>query len=149
MGTETERCLECGRKLGQGRPDRKFCCTECKNRYHNRMQSRNRNIKAKTMNQIERNYEILDGLLRLGINSIGKEEALHMGFRSGFVTSFRKQRTRITSCCFDISYRDTEERIWSIRRASLMRFSVNVNQNDSLTLQDRIVADGNDPEKDR
>ena len=29
------RCLNCGREIPSGRPDKKFCSTDCKNRYQN------------------------------------------------------------------------------------------------------------------
>lgn len=110
------RCLECGEAIGPGRPDRKFCSARCRNRYNNKKTRSSRSTKVKVVSQLERNYEILSGLLKYNITSMPKLELVSMGFRPEFVTSFKQCRGYVMMCCFDISYRETQEKICRISR---------------------------------
>ncbi len=110
------RCLECGDLIGPGRPDRKFCSARCRNRYNNRKTRSSRSVKIKVLSHLDRNYEILDGLLKYKITSMPKLELANMGFRPEYVTSFKKCRGYAVMCCFDISYRETPEKICRISR---------------------------------
>ena len=49
-------CLECGDRIEYGRQDKKFCCEECKNRYHNRQARRSRVFRLRVMSALEKNY---------------------------------------------------------------------------------------------
>lgn len=110
-------CMECGASLGNGRPDRKFCSNECKNRYHNREVRKSRAGKLQVLSRLNRNYEILSGLLKLGITDIGREEILLQGFSLETLTSCRKQGHHQVCSCFDILFDIYPGFIRHIRRA--------------------------------
>lgn len=97
-------CLECGQELSYGRRNRKFCSVGCKNHYHNRFANSSRIVKMRIINALQRNYRILEKLLKLDITAIGRMEVEQMGFRCEYVTSHRKVRRHNEYWCFDIRY---------------------------------------------
>jgi len=111
-------CLECGDAINEikGRSDRKFCCEECRNRYHYRDTRMGRNIKARVKTRLEHNHDILEGLLKMGQTSIGKTEALQMGFDPNYMTTCQLGRGHMDCSCYDISYRVTDSRICKISK---------------------------------
>lgn len=119
------RCLECGDNIAYGRKDKKFCSDECKNRHHNSLARMSKNAKRKVLTLLERNYNVLDQLVREGVEAIWISDAVALGFSPGYSTSYRKKGRREHYHCFDISYDMTPNRISSISKI----------QNLSLTLQ--------------
>lgn len=119
-------CLECGDKIKYGRTDKKFCCEECRNRHHNREASESRAFKRKILRLLDRNYEILESVLRSGVTSVSVTDLLPRGFSPHIVTSFCRMRKHCECCCFDIKYRLTPGKISFISKI----------QNVSVTLQD-------------
>lgn len=110
-------CLECGRTVtNYGRSDKKFCCPECKNRYHNRNAGLHRNIRSRALRALDRNWSILDALLKKGKTCIQLAELLDAGFNIGYVTSVVKSRGQVEYYCFDIRYRRSVGRVFGIRR---------------------------------
>ena len=118
------RCLECGERISYGRKDRKFCCEECKNKHHNNLARMSKNAKRKVLALLDRNYCILDQLVREGIDAVWLSDAVALGFSPGYSTSHRKMGSRNHYHCFDISYIMTPNRLSSISKI----------QNLSLTL---------------
>lgn len=112
------KCLECGDEIGYGRPDRKFCCPTCKNKYNNRRSQGSRLMKLKVINALNHNHEILSRLLKAGMTEIYILDAKRLGFSFEYVTSFRKVRSYAEFCCFDIKYRLTPTRLTSIYKMS-------------------------------
>ena len=98
-----KHCLECGRTV-YGRPDRKFCCSGCKDRWHNRQMHVYSKLRLKIMNALDRNYTILTRLLAQGIRTIDRVDIEHLGFRLDCVTSYRKVNRHDECRCFDIKY---------------------------------------------
>ena len=106
------RCLQCGDVLPYGRPDRKFCSCECKNKYNNlRRFPRPKETEVRVMAILRRNYVILRKLLIMGVTSIDRETLLQLGFDAQYGTSFRKQGHRDIFTCFDILYELTPSRV--------------------------------------
>ena len=83
-------CLECGNEIGYGRPDRKFCSPNCKNRYNNRKVRNYRNMKLRVQNALDKNHEILRQLVRLGVGSVSLSELSVLGFNLSYSTSHTK-----------------------------------------------------------
>lgn len=110
------RCLECGDRISYGRRDKKFCSEDCRNRHHNHISQAGRRLKRRVMASLEKNYSILDDLVRSGVESISLTELMIMGFNPGYATSFRKLRSRMEICCFDICYILTPSRLYSISK---------------------------------
>ena len=112
-------CLECGAPLGAGgRSDRKFCSQECKNLWHNSRNGSYRNFRQKILSYLDRNHQILENLLRIGIRSVDRNEIISLGFSPCHMTSFTKYRTHVKYFCYDICYHISESRIWGIEKHS-------------------------------
>lgn len=123
MSYETEksassrgRCLECGDDITYGRSDRKFCCEHCKNKYNNRKIRSIRSARIKVNSAIDRNYRILDDLLKKGISSIGILDILSMGYSLEYMTSCLRSRYHQEFRCYDIRYQMSERRVFGIER---------------------------------
>ena len=108
--------MECGRKL-HGRPDKKFCSTECKNRYNNRRLSYYRKAKSDVLTKLDRNHEMLDCLCSAGVYSTNLEDLISAGFSMDAVTAHRKGPNGHEEYgCYDIFYCRTASRIIGIHR---------------------------------
>ena len=125
---EVPRCLECGDEIVYGRSDKKFCSDECRNRHHNHHHRACRQYKRMVTTILDRNYDILDELVRSGIDAIWVADAIAVGYNPAYVTSYRKHGKRSMCHCYDICYVTTDNRMTSISKI----------QNLSLPLQ---VAD--------
>ncbi len=112
-------CLECGSVSYGGREDKKFCCTECKNRYNNRRSQTLRNLKLRIRTGIDRNYRILSSLVRLKVKTAELSELSMRGFNSDFVTSHSRSGRKDICACYDIVFTKTPARITSIHRIRL------------------------------
>ena len=114
------RCLNCGREIPIGRPDKKFCNTDCKNRYHNRKKKQHRGVvEQRVLRILERNHSILDKLERLGIHSVDHYTLIGLGYNLEYVTSYRKSGVHHQYACFDIHYEQTPTRIKKIVRTTI------------------------------
>jgi len=111
-------CLECGDMIAGtiGRADRKFCCDSCRNKYNYRGTRIKRNIKARTHNILQHNYEILEALIAMDRTSIDRTEALQLGMDPNFMTTCQVGRGHIDCSCYDISYRITAGKISKISK---------------------------------
>ncbi len=115
------RCLECGSPLAYGsRTDKKFCCGECKNRWHNRRVRSSRVFRMRVISSLEKNYRILSDLLKAGVNMIPVTTLGQMGFDFSHITGYRKGRKSTEMWCYDISFTITETVVKSIARLDLM-----------------------------
>ena len=110
-------CLECGDKIRYGRSDKKFCCDDCKNRHNNKMAKFSRANRRKVMSMLTRNYMILEQLLKSGIASAEITDLISEGFVPDCVTGFHKNRFQAHEySCFDIKYKMTDSRVYSISK---------------------------------
>lgn len=110
-------CLFCGEPIPDGRPDKKFCSSVCKNRWHNRKNSSPRDkVQVRIIRILERNYDILERLVNLGIKQLDILILINMGFNINYGTSYRKSGIHDRYACFDISYELTPSRIKKIVR---------------------------------
>lgn len=113
------RCLECGEPLAEyGRRDRKFCCPHCKDDWHNRNRRDLRSLRMKLETALSRNYVILDAMLDAGMTSARIEDLVQVGFKTDYVSSFRKSGRKDVVWCYDIKYVLTGTRITQIERLS-------------------------------
>jgi len=115
------KCLECGDRIRYGREDKKFCSDECRNRFHYKRNKEAILARRRAERSIEKNYGILDGILKEGVSEIDVSEIVALGFRPEYVTYFKKNRRFIELACFDIRYRMSELRIFGIERMDTMR----------------------------
>ena len=109
-------CLECGEQIRYGRTDKKFCSDRCKNKHHNDMAKAGRIARHKVIKLIDRNYEILDELIRSGTDAAGLTDLVAAGFVPGMVTSYRRSGRHDVYTCYDIKYIMTSTRLFSIMK---------------------------------
>lgn len=109
-------CLECGDSIDYGRVNRKFCCDECKDKYHYRMQRNYRSVRLRVVNALNKNHEILDKLIGMSVFSIDLGDLAQLGFTSTYATACRKAGCHMEYRCFDIKYHMSDRRVFSIER---------------------------------
>ncbi len=109
-------CLECGNVIRYGRTDKKYCCEDCRTKHHNDQARAGRSMKNRILRAIDRNYEILDELLKSGADEAGLVELTAAGFVPGVSTSYRKTGKHDEYTCFDIKYIMTRTRVYSIMK---------------------------------
>lgn len=116
-----QKCLQCGNDMGYGRSNRKFCCETCKNRYNNSRRYVHTAYRDKVNRNLERNYGILNTLVKMGIDQIPLSEAQSMGFNPHLVTAISRTGRRPTYhySCYDISFKISDSRIFNIQRITL------------------------------
>lgn len=117
--SEKSSCLECGKKIQYGRPDKKFCCLSCKNTYNNRMKKHLECNRSRITRCLENNYRILYSLYRTNVRSISIAEIISMGFSLAVMTSYSKVGRYEEYACYDISYQISSTKVFNIRRLSL------------------------------
>jgi len=114
--TGTRLCLECGDAIEYGRVTKKFCCEECRNRYHYKLNRNYRNTHLRVSRVLEKNHEVLERLLEMSVVSIGLEELAGLGFDPSYMTACRKEGPHIEYRCYDIKYYKSDRRIYSLER---------------------------------
>ena len=118
-------CLECGDKIKYGRTDKKFCCDDCRNRHYNTKLKEGRAYRRKVLSLLQKNYDLLEDLLKSGVDSAEFADLVTLGFTPDAVTFYHRSRRHDDFACFDIKYKMSESRIYSISKI----------QNVSLPLQ--------------
>ena len=109
-------CLECGDKIRYGRIDKKFCCDDCRNRHYNSKLKEGRAYRRKVLSLLQRNYELLEELLKTGVDSADFADLVTLGFTPDAVTFYHRSRRHDDFACFDIKYKMSESRIYSISK---------------------------------
>ncbi|MBQ1699158.1 MAG: hypothetical protein II029_01680 [Bacteroidales bacterium] len=113
------RCLECGDPLPYGRADMKYCSVRCKSRYNYVRNAGAKGARVKIMNALDRNYGILDHLVRTGVSWMEIPDLVQLGFDVDCFTSYHKFRNRSEYRCFDIKYNKSQHRVYGIARVQL------------------------------
>ena len=109
-------CLECGDKIKYGRTDKKFCSDDCRNRHFNNKLKEGRAYRRKVLTLLQKNYELLDELIKSGIDSADFADLVTLGFTPDAVTFYHRSRRHDDFACFDIKYKMSESRIYSISK---------------------------------
>ena len=119
-------CLECGDQIRYGRTDKKFCCEDCKIKHYNNRMKAARSFKNKVIAIINRNYEVLDALLRDGADSAELVDLMTMGFVPGVVTSYRRSGKHDVFTCYDIKYIMTGTKVYSLMKINNLSVNLQV-----------------------
>ncbi len=109
-------CLECGDKIKYGRTDKKFCSDDCRNRHFNNKLKEGRAYRRKVLTLLQKNYDLLDELIKSGIDSADFADLVTLGFTPDAVTFYHRSRRHDDFACFDIKYKMSESRIYSISK---------------------------------
>lgn len=107
-------CLQCGKPLAAGRPDRKFCSPQCKNRWHNAQVGRYHNYRLRVVHALDRNHLILKRIHDSGLRSVSRVEAMSMGFQPDYFTGCSVVNRHVEYVCFDYRYYVSINRVWGI-----------------------------------
>lgn len=110
------KCLECGDQIKYGRKDKKFCCEDCKTRHYNNLARSGRVYKRRVMQMLAKNYELLDGLVKAGEESVDLADIVSLGFTPEMVTYCNRSHRNFEFACYDIKYRMSENRLYSISK---------------------------------
>lgn len=123
---QPHRCLCCGNDMSYGRPDRKFCSQTCKDQYHNSRRTNSKLARFRVDSILEKNYSILNNLLKMGISQVPRPDIIAMGFNPDFMTHAGVGKTTICEyACYDIAYRISDARVFNIHRMSLNLRQIN------------------------
>lgn len=117
IDNDMRRCRQCGQVMAvdTGRPDRKFCCQECKNAWHNANRVVSiRHYHDRISRVLESNYMILKHLQVMGVTSMDLRTLKELRFNTDYCTSFTKLAHRHHYTCFEIHYDLTATRILNI-----------------------------------
>lgn len=112
-----QECLNCGDPIvyGTGRSDRRFCCEDCKNAWHNEKKTGSwHRYRDRVNTKLEHNRNILWKLYKMGIKSIDRLSIKSLGFDDDYATSFYKVGKKCIVCCFDMKYETTPTRLRNI-----------------------------------
>lgn len=114
-------CLECGSPV-YGRTDKKFCCKECKNKYHNQENREFNKLRSDVFSGIMRNHDILHSLLKQGQTSAKLVDLEEEGFNVKLITSHRKGRCkRDEYACLDLWYYRNSSRIYNLHKKEVKK----------------------------
>lgn len=113
---EGPHCLECGEVIW-GRPDKKFCNSDCRNAWHSHLRSLARQMHSNTISVLNNNYAILSGMLQMKKSSCPVGSLKAMGFNPELVThKGEKVGRHIEYRCFDLAYSLTHGKLFNLHR---------------------------------
>lgn len=118
---KTSHCLECGDEISYGRTDKKFCCEECRVKHNNSLGQYSRMYRRRVLRSLQKNYEILQNLIRDGVESIDIIELNLLGFNPACITSYQRVHGRVRFSCYDIKYIISENRLFGLTRMTKVK----------------------------
>lgn len=111
---KVQHCLECGKPL-YGRPDKKFCSSNCKNGWHYQESAGYIRLKNWTISALSRNHHLLLDLIRRGEDRCTLSELQMRGFTPQLVTShLENDGEHRRYACYDILYTQSPTEIYDI-----------------------------------
>lgn len=122
------KCLHCGEKIRYGRTDKRFCCEECRVEHHNVQMKDSRAFRRRVLSQLSSNYNLLSQLLQAGTDSILLSDIVAMGFVPGVMTSCSRAGKHDEFGCFDIKYRMTATKLYSIIKIQNVSLNLHADQ---------------------
>ena len=82
--------------------------------HHNEQMKQSRAFRRRVLSQLSSNYNLLSTVLQTGADSILLTDIFAMGFVPGIVTSYSRAGKHDEFGCFDIKYRMTATKLYSI-----------------------------------
>lgn len=99
-----KKCEECGTEL-LGRTDKRFCSTECRTTYYNRLNSFKTNFMRNINNILRKNRRILEKYNPDGKSKVQKTRLLDEGFKFSYFTNIYKTKSGKTYFfCYEQGY---------------------------------------------
>ncbi len=104
-------CLQCGEKI-VGRIDKKFCDSQCRNSYNNKIKRENEKLIVDINRILRKNRKILKQFNPEGKTTIRKEYLTKLGFDFKFHThSFNTKSGFTYKFCYEYGYLEMEDGI--------------------------------------
>ncbi len=128
------RCLHCGEKISYGRSDKKYCCEDCRVEHNNSLVREGKAFRRRVLAQLSANYDLLATVLQSGADTILMADIVSMGFAPSVLTSYRRVGKHIEYGCFDIKYRMTPFKIYSIYKIQNVSLNLHVDIETEQTL---------------
>lgn len=128
------RCLHCGEKISYGRSDKKFCCEDCRVEHNNSLVRDSRAFRRRVLAQLSANYDLLATVIQSGRDSIPLPDIVSMGFAPNALTSYRRVGKHMEFGCFDIKYRMTSSKIYSIYKIQNVSLNLHADLETEQTL---------------
>lgn len=114
-----KHCLQCGDEITYGRADKKFCSTVCRHAYWNGKTKDYRTYHLRVLNAIDKNYRILDRVIKMKLDSLDLMTMVQFGFRPGVYTASRRiGKHHQEYFIFEIRFQMSESKVYGIKRAS-------------------------------
>ena len=102
------KCLECGDEF-TGRADKKFCTTDCRSSYNNRLNSDSTNFMRNINNILRKNRRILAELNPDGKAKVHRDKLLDRGFKFSYFTNiYQTKQGKSYHFCYDQGYMDID-----------------------------------------
>lgn len=106
-------CLNCDNPL-YGRPDKKFCSEDCKDKYYYQIRKTKHLAKTQVIEWIDFNYQILRGIIATKSKSVNRKEIDALGFRAEYCSYYKITNRHRILRCYDIEYCLTSKKILNI-----------------------------------
>lgn len=121
---ETRKCLSCGNKL-QGRSDKKFCDSYCRNSYNNQNKQDDEKYIQSVNKIIRRNRRILKTLCPEGKAIVRKSLLDKLGYKYGVFSGIYATKTNTYYLCYEygfaISYEKSIPKVIIIQQQEYMQ----------------------------
>ena len=99
-----KQCLECGDEF-TGRADKKFCSSDCRSAYNNKLNSDATNFMRNINNILRKNRRILAELNPNGKTKIHRDRLLDKGFKFSYFTNiYQTKNGNSYYFCYDQGY---------------------------------------------
>ncbi len=99
-----KKCMECGDSF-LGRSDKKFCSSQCRSQYNNRLNSDASNFMRNINNILRKNRRILADLNPRGKAQVHRNDLIERGFKFSYFTNQYVTKSGNVYCfCYDHGY---------------------------------------------
>lgn len=116
-----QTCQQCGQEM-RGRSDKKFCSTDCKNRYHIEQRRYTRDAVAEVDGYLHRNREILGLLMGSAVKvEIDRLVLSRTGFRYEYHTgTYLNKEGKMYRLVYDYAWMDfSDQKILIVRKKKI------------------------------
>ena len=111
---EERKCAECGTPI-KGRADKKFCTDQCRNAYHNTLNSDRNNYVRNVNNILRRNRRILTECNPRGKSKVHRDKLTALGFNFSYFTStYTTKNGHTYFYCYEQGYLPLENDIYAL-----------------------------------
>ena len=111
---EKRICLECGQRLA-GRADKKFCTSECRSAYNNKLNGASTNLIRRVNSILRKNRRILKNLNPNGKTKISLQKLALAGFNFDYFTNIYETKAgKKYFFCYDQGYINLENEILAL-----------------------------------